>query len=155
LWTITGYAYDYKAISLDTSTDGQKIYLACRSQSAGINNIYITVSQNGGSSFGPQVAADDRPNNCDYPCLVADDYGWIYLSYEDRLTATNYDVRVQRSKTNGSTWEPSIKINDDLTNSQQLVPSIAVDEQLRVHCFWRDDRDVADTYFDLYYARGN
>jgi hypothetical protein len=147
----------YVSISLDTSPDGENVYVAFRSRSGGIRNIYLMKSTNGGSSFDPAVTVDDSANDCDLPCIVVDDYGWIYVSYEDRVyevAPVHYDVRVSRSRDGGASFESSVLVNDDLTGENQVAPSITVDDDLNVHVFWRDDRKDPDISFNLYYAKG-
>jgi len=145
----------YTSLSLDTHPDGKNIYIAYRSQGAGINNIYLLRSTDGGSSFDPPVTVDDRPNNCDMPCVIADNYGWVYVSYEDRIDEVapiHYDVRVSRIRDWDDGFEPSVLVNDD-SGQHQVAPCITVDESLNVHMFWRDDRDFPDVDFWLFYAK--
>ena len=152
--------WDYKSLSLDTHPDGQNIYIAYRSQDAGINNIYLLRSTDGGTNFESPVLVDNRPNNCDMPCVVADNYGWVYVSYEDRVdevAPVHYDVRVSRSRDGGISFEPSVLVNWDdpapTPGQHQVAPCITVDESLNVHVFWRDDRDAPYVDFRLYYAK--
>ena len=146
----------YSSISLDTHPDGQNIYIAYRSQDAGINNIYLLRSTDSGTNFESPVLVDNRlTNNCDLPCVVADNYGWVYVSYEDRVDEVapiHYDVRVSRSRDGGASFEPSVLVNDD-SGQHQVAPCITVDESLNVHMFWRDDRDAPYVDFRLYYAK--
>lgn len=149
--TINNYVLGYYSLSIDVSADGEDIYVAYKSEDAGIMNIYCASSDNGGASFTSTLVDDELSGNCDLPCLVLDKYGWVYIVYLDYQN--NRDVRMTKSIDKNTTWEASLLVNNDGTGAAQRAPSITVDDELRIHVFFKDDRVVSDT-FDLYYAQG-
>jgi hypothetical protein len=151
--SISGYTnFDriYYSLSIDVSDDGNDIYVAYRAEDTGVDHIYCASSDNGGASF-TSTLVDDATGNCDKPCLVLDKYGWIYIVYLDNQN--DRDVRMTKSIDKSTTWEASLLVNNDGAGAAQRAPSITVDDELRIHVFFKDDRAVPDT-FDLYYAQG-
>ena len=148
--SINGYIRGYYSLSIDVSADGEDIYVAYKSEDAGVMNIYCASSNNGGASFTSTLVYD-ATGNCDKPCLVLDKYGWVYIVYLDNQN--DRDVRMTKSIDKNATWDASLLVNNDGADAAQRAPSITVDDELRIHVFFKDDRAVPDT-FDLYYAQG-
>ena len=152
--TINGYSpliRLYFSLSIDVSADGDDIYVAYKTEDAGVMQIWCASSiNNGGSSFTLK-RVDDATTNCDKPCIVLDEYGWVYIVYLDGLN--NRDVRVTKSRDKNTTWDASLLVNNDGTGAAQRAPSITVDDELKIHVFFKDNRVVSST-FDLYYSQG-
>ncbi|MBP6469975.1 MAG: carboxypeptidase regulatory-like domain-containing protein [Chloroflexi bacterium] len=51
------------------------------------------------------------------------------------------DVFYRRSLDNGTSWEPEIRLNDDVTLTDQFFPTISVNENGRVVATWYDRRN--------------
>jgi hypothetical protein len=50
------------------------------------------------------------------------------------------DIKVSRSRTDGTTWDGPVKVNDDLGDTTHVFPSIQVDREKGVHAAWTDRR---------------
>ncbi len=100
-------------------------------------------------------------------------FGNVYLTYFSGVTplaqapappttvfARAGVIRFSRSTNNGTSWGPSVKVNDDNTVTSHVFPSVEVNQEGRVFVTWLDRRvDAArnlltDTYGDISKNRG-
>jgi len=65
--------------------------------------------------------------------------GWVYIAYSSD-EGGNADIYCVRSRNNGQTWDPPVRVNDDPTNTQ-IFPFVDVDHMGRVIFMWLDKRD--------------
>jgi hypothetical protein len=98
-------------------------------------------------------------------------YGIVYLTYFDGFTpfaapgtpnpafSRAAEIHLSRSTTNGSTWGPEAKVNDDNTQTAHVFPSVQVNKKGLVFVSWIDRRVdprnlLSDTYGDISSNRG-
>ncbi len=63
------------------------------------------------------------------------------------------DVFYRRSTDSGATWEPEVRLHDDLTTSDQFFPTLSVGASNTVSATWYDRRgDAANLLVDYYQA---
>jgi hypothetical protein len=100
------------------------------------------------------------------------DFGNVYLTYFDGLTPfappgtpnpafeRAAEIHLSRSTTNGTTWGPEKKVNDDHTRTSHVFSSVQVNQAGLVFVTWIDrrvdpDRNLlSDTYGDVSRNRG-
>jgi hypothetical protein len=71
----------------------------------------------------------------------------IYTVWYDTRRASA-DIYFSRSNDGGGSFNPSIRINDDLQGTIHYKPSLGVDAKGTIYVAWRDDRNGhADIYF--------
>ncbi|MGH3996444.1 MAG: hypothetical protein ACRDTJ_03145, partial [Pseudonocardiaceae bacterium] len=98
-------------------------------------------------------------------------FGNVYITYFDGLTpfapsgdnppiARVAEIHLSRSTTNGSTWGPEVKVNNDHTPTTHVFPSVEVNQEGKVFVTWLDRRFDAvrnratDTFGDISRNRG-
>lgn len=63
------------------------------------------------------------------------------------------DVRFSRSQNRGSSWSPSVRVNDDVGNNWQWFGTMSASPLGRIDVIWLDTRDNPGTYLSsLYYS---
>jgi len=100
-------------------------------------------------------------------------FGNVYLTYFDGKTALAQapappttvfaragEIHLSVSQTNGTTWGPEVKVNDDNTQTSHVFPSVEVNQEGRVFVTWIDRRFdpgrnlLSDTFGDISRNRG-
>lgn len=101
-------------------------------------------------------------------------FGNVYITYFDGLTplspapnpnptsfARVAEIHLSRSTTNGTTWGPEVKVNDDNTPTSHVFPSVQVNQKGLVFVTWLDRRRdsprnlLTDTWGDISSNRGS
>jgi len=121
--------------------------------------IWISKSTNGGNTFSSPIHVADLYYSSgilpwrDYPLPSFDvdrNTGYIYVVFHSADPGYNHlDAYFTRSTNGGLTFEPPIRLNDDITESQ-FFPSVSVDDSGYVHVIWYDTRRGNDS-LDIYY----
>lgn len=104
------------------------------------------------------------------PSITLDDFGNIYMvwrDYRNDFSLPSFargDIYFTKSINGGISFSIAQKVSDDLGDTQQNIPSIAVDTRGTIHVVWEDWRNDADGYWlgwggvdgvdngDIYYA---
>ncbi len=79
----------------------------------------------------------------------------IYITYAERVTGTadEADIFFIRSTDAGQNWSLPIRVNDDLTITDQVLPWMDVKPNGTIDIVWYDRRnDVNDLLWDVYFA---
>jgi hypothetical protein len=158
--TFTGGQGAYVAVGANGNTQGGSVYFAAMNGSVNI----VNRSTDGGVTFGAQNVAAAYPpggiicsgrytfKNCirvsgGFPVMSADNSytatrGNVYLAYAQNPGTTDIsDVYVVRSTDNGATWGTPVKVNDDNTTTDQILPAISVDSKTgKIFIAWYDSR---------------
>ncbi|MBO0699477.1 MAG: exo-alpha-sialidase [Zavarzinella sp.] len=137
------------------------VYLFWYDQSASPAEIRMKKSTDEGATFGDPVTVTKlvatgingdlglspgfRTNT--FPQAAADpnDPKRLYVVYNDQAGSASAvdrgDIFVRRSVDAGATWEPPVKLNDDLTRNDQWQPAMAITPDGRRLCVtWYDRR---------------
>ncbi len=92
--------------------------------------------------------------NHTFPAMTVDTAGKIYVTVQNGMQGTGWDVMVMSSVDAGSTWSTPVMVNDDsVANSDQFCSWITLDHLQRPHVFWYDSRNYYPTNSgDVYYT---
>ena len=111
-------------------------------------DIYFAKSTDGGQHFSARVlVSDDGPGAyANAPKIATDQDGTIYIVWHDDRAATasdgSWDVYLSRSTDGGQTFSPSVRVNEQIANTYQYEPDLAVTPTGTVYVSWRRE------YFD-------
>ena len=146
--------------------EGQ-VYLAW----SGPGGIRFDRSPDGGATFGSDVFVTNQPGGWAFdvsgifrcnglPTTLCDishsPYrGRVYVVWSDqRAGGTNTDVFVAHSSDGGSTWAPSVLVNDDATARHQFFPAAALDPTSGIlYVSYYDRRATIDDATEVYLSR--
>jgi len=134
----------------------------------GTSQIFVTRSQDAGLTFANLVPANGPVQNIiqipgtmngniranSFPSIAIDqDDGQIYITYSSQVGPDHADVFLTVSKDHGKTWSPPVRVNDDATQTDQWMPSVAVTDEGTVGVMFYDRRnDAANLSMDVYLA---
>lgn len=150
----------YLAVGANGNVQGGNVYFAALSGGA----IIVNRSTDGGQNFSPQevavtfvqggvpCAGRNTVKSCirmnGFPRMAADNSytssrGYVYIVYaRNPGTADVTDINLVRSTDYGITWSAPVKVNDDLTTTDQWDPAISVDSKTgKVFISWFDSRE--------------
>ncbi len=105
-------------------------------------DIYATRSTNAGASFAANVKVnDDLGAAIQWVPSLAANGGKIVTAWADSRTSgsTSWDI-YESSSTDGLTWSPNVKVNDDSLPNFQFSPSVGIDAAGDVFAAWLDTR---------------
>jgi hypothetical protein len=126
------------------STDGGKTFSTPTTIAKFINPAYPANGVFSGNPF-PSIAVD---------ISNGENKGGIYVVYSGRSEniPDRADVFLVSSKDGGSTWTKQVKLNDDNSIAEQILPSVAVTDDGAVGVSWYDRRnDLANlSLLDIY-----
>ncbi len=143
----------YGAVALDKNStayavweddrDGKsRIYFAKREAKKDSFTINIpVVSDKNIEQFGPAIAINKK--------------GEIYIAWHDNRSGNN-DIFITKSMDNGKSFEKQLRVDDTgNSDSEQIYPTIAVDDNGSIYAAWYDYRNSnSDIYFAKSYDRG-
>ncbi len=147
----TGAAQAEPSLALDNANN---IYIAWTDMRSGNNDVYFSKSITGGRTFAANLRVNDvTTNSQSEPDLAVDPVNahLIHVVWTDTRSAIlGPDIFYANSTDGGLSFNPSVRVNDDVTGSEQGQPSIAVAPNRDVYVVWRDPRSAAkgpDIYF--------
>lgn len=120
-------------------------------------NIFFTKSIDGGVTFEPSKRVNDvsaSDSTFTHTGLAVDDNDHIYVVWVDSRN-NNQDIYFSRSANGGISFEPNIKLNDDIGTAKQSLPSIAISPTGQVLVSWHDTRNIAQEHGDIYTTVSN
>jgi len=123
----------------------QKNFLvAWQDQRSGTEDLYVSVSRDNGTTFGPNVRVNDvtGPSRQIEPAVAVSENGTVLLAWQDNRRGTfDYDIFFAQSYDGGVTFTRNLKVDDsNNTTSWQERPSIAVTDTGTIYVVWTDDR---------------
>lgn len=133
------------SVSLVKSTDGGKTFSPAKSIAN--TNMFPFFSATGGDGV--------RCNG--FPSISVDKEGRVHIAYADssrNAREDRSDIFYIRSTDGGTTFSQPLKVNDDITGTTQINPSVAVAGDGTVAIRWWDRRNdtVNDSLTDVYMA---
>ncbi len=154
-----GGAYQAEpTLALDTAN---RIYVVWTDPRNGNNDVFFAKSTDGGLSFSANVRVNDVTTNAQYEPDVAVDPvnpSLVHTAWTDtRSAVTGPDIFYANSTDGGLSFNPSIRVNNDATASEQGEPAIATAPNRDVYLVWSDPRTGArgrDIYFSKSSDRG-
>jgi hypothetical protein len=130
-------------------------------------NISFTKSTDGGESFTTPVKVNDEQGDgfCYLPEIAVDLNDNIYVVWDDNRNhlpldkSSNSDIYFAMSTDKGNSFGENIRVNDDISISNQIGPNIAVSKLGDVFVVWTDERNDDDgtsgVDWDIYLAKYN
>jgi hypothetical protein len=92
-------------------------------------------------------------NDQSLPMLAKLPDGSIVVAWQDaRSGVDNDDIYLARSSSNGTTYTPSVRVDDSVGVSKQIDPAIAVSGSGTIYIAWQDNRRSRFDY-DIYLAK--
>jgi hypothetical protein len=115
--------------------------------------------------FEKSLRVNDAPGKAfiGVTSLALDDNDAIYVAWTDNRSGIGYignDIYLSRSLDGGVTFEPNVRVNDDLDDVIQMGVSIAATGVGQVYAVWLDGRNSpSDVFweigFDIYFAKSS
>jgi len=146
-----GAAQAEPSLALDPANN---IYIVWTDARSGNNDVYFAKSVNGGQTFSANLRVNDvTTNSQSEPDLAVDPANphLVHVVWTDtRSPILGPDIFYANSTDGGLSFNPSIRVNDDVTSTEQGQPAIAVASNRDVYVVWRDPRSAAkgpDIYF--------
>ncbi len=146
-----GAAQSDPSLTLDSMNN---IYIAWTDARFGNNDIFFSKSTNGGTIFSANVRVNDFTGNSQSEADLAVDPvnpHLVHVVWTDaRSGFLGPDIYYANSTDGGLSFNPSLRVNNDLTGAEQSQPAIAVAPNRDVYVVWRDPRNGArgpDIYF--------
>jgi hypothetical protein len=131
-------------------TPSGMLFLAWQDPRLGNGHIYTTTSTNNGTSFSPNVKADDSTNTSNpyivlkAPAVAASSNNTLLLVWQDnRRSWGDYDIYFTKSYDGGKTFKKNVKVDDSNSTAVtwQERPSVAITSSGTICVAWTDDRD--------------
>lgn len=150
-----GFGTDVRVNDITTSTRGypsiavgagESIYVTWNDGS----NVRLAQSTTQAVSFGASVRVDDSNSDTRYSSVMTFGTDLVYVAWEDYRNVYA-DVRLAKSINSGASFGTSVKVNDDITNSDQRFPRVITDSSGTIYAVWQDGRNDNSTP-DIYYA---
>ncbi len=149
------YAFWFAGSSLQVrrSTDGGVTFGAANTVASGLiggvnGDLGLTGRRNGDSGFSG-FRSNEFPH-----AVVSPTTGTIYVTYNNKGAGSDKaDVFVVQSNDGGATWSAPIKVNDDLTNTDQWQPTLAITpggDKLGIFYYSRQEDPVDNNLFKYY-----
>lgn len=139
------------SLALDPANN---VYIAWTDARSGNNDVYFSKSVNGGISFSANLRVNDIVTNSQSePDLAVDPVNphLVHVVWTDtRTPIMGPDIFYANSTDGGLSFNPSLRVNDDVTGAEQGQPAIAIAPNRDVYVVWRDPRSAAkgpDIYF--------
>lgn len=103
--------------------------------------------------FGDDFLVNDdlTDKNQMFPTIAMNDSGYFVISWVD-VRNNNLDIYLQRFDKKGNKLGRNIKVNDDNTSEDQMLPSIGIDKYGNFIVTWMDRRN---RNYDIYFQRYN
>jgi hypothetical protein len=114
----------------------------------GNSEIYYKRSSDGGATWGSDVRLTYNPNGKGYTSVAVSDSN-VHVVWRDERDGLYPEIYYKRSTDGGTTWEPDVRLTNDIHNSYN--PSVTTSDSM-VHIVWEDDRDRFG-YPEIYYKR--
>ncbi len=157
--TTEGNVSAQHSLSMASLGDG-KVYFAWIFDSATTGrDVYFAKTEDGGRSFTSPKRVDDVEGNvaANNPSIAVDPSGNPYIVWVDGpRNGGPREIRLVKSTDGGSTFGPSIVVNDppplgaNSVQNDRENPSIAIDQAGNIGIAWKDRREGA---YDIYFAR--
>jgi len=126
------------------ASDGDQVYAAFIDNVSGAPHPYLSISKDGGRTFGPPIRLDGSGDAGAWQndvAIAALRSGGVAAVWEDKRNG-QWDIYGCVVSASGSFVVPGTRVDDDATGSLQKDPSVATDQLGNVYAVWEDDRNL-------------
>lgn len=149
-----GFATPYSSGGHAMAARGDTVYLVWRDDRSGTSTIYFDKSNDGGNTWGTDVAISDNPAAAAVmPALAVGKDGAIYVSWTD-FRDGNRHIYFAKSANGGASFGTNVRVCNE-HEEYQAFSSIAVNDSGRIFIAWEDGRNSATQKLDVYCARSD
>jgi hypothetical protein len=160
---------------LDVSSDGDIYYLWVDYNviSGGQGKLFLDKSSDGGLTWGTDILVDSillpplylnglsdvRAKGAavlrTHP-TIPDKLYIVYAAFANAALNDESDIYLISSSDGGINWTQPLRVNDDLTNTDQVLPWMELKSDGTIDIAWYDRRnDPADLMWDVYFSTSN
>ena len=128
----------------------RQVYLTWADTSLGRWKVYYALSSDGGVSFSTPIPVNPEVAGLSYqnPALAVGQDGRIHIAWEESQNGY-WDIYYAYSA-DGKTFSSAVRVNDDIPQTDQVRPALAVGGDAKVYLAWQDNRHGN---WDIYSAR--
>ena len=138
--------------------NNNRIFVAFMDSISGAPHPYLCISTNGGKSFSAPTRLDSTGSSGvrqQSITIAPMPGGGLVAAWEDSRNGA-WDIYASIVSSSGKILTPDIKVDDDVTGSNEGAPSIASDQLGNIYVAWMDGKDGASTSVRFaYMAAGN
>jgi len=144
------------SVSIKVGDDG-KIYVAWMiydGYSISDCDIFFACSNDGGQTFRTSTNVNPLEGEARHyhPWIAIDEGNVIYVAYLKR-NSTFWGVYLAKSQNGGSSFETTVKVNDDSTYRYRGGAQVVTSPDGKIHVVWTDGRaGDGSQYMDIYFA---
>ena len=133
-----------QAAPVSILASGNELYVVWQDARSGDEDIYASMTYDGGATFAPNKRADDALGVSMQiePATAVSSNGTIMLAWQDNRRSTfDFDIYFTKSYDGGNKYTPNLRVDDSFEGiSWQERPSIAVAAGGTTCVAWTDDR---------------
>ncbi len=128
-------------------------YVVWEDDRDGKGNIYFAKKEEKKEGFTKNIpVSPDAKSEQGGPAIAVDKKGTIYLAWHDNRNGNN-DIFLAKSRNGGKNFEKPVRVDDTGNDvSDQIYPTIAVDNEDGVYVAWYDYRNGNS---DIYFVKSN
>jgi hypothetical protein len=158
--------------TLDVAKDGTVyvVWMDYDVQTGGTGTIFLDKSTDGGVTFGPDIFVtnvnlpplnmnfntDARAKGAAVVKVMPSNPNELYIVFAEAVDPTGLDeadIFLIKSIDGGNTWSAPMKINDDATSCDQILPWMYIKPNGTIDIAWYDRRnDPTDMMWDIYFT---
>lgn len=131
-------------VGVRLAANGNRVFAAFIDNIAGAGHPYLSVSTDGGRSFGPAIRLDDGSTGAYQHSLAIAPMpgGGAVIAWVSTTPGIDGgDIYASIVSSSGTVIVSNVRVDDDSTGEYQRDPSVAADQLGNVYAAWEDDRN--------------
>lgn len=136
-----------------TVDKNERLHLIYRHSAIGADyNLYYASSTDSGQSFPLRTQVDDNPSPLGIGSedIAVDDYGYIYVVWNDKRSGFYSHIYFSRSTDGGLTFSENIRVDTGEITKEGYQPCITLDDEGTIFLAWMQDSSI---YHDIYFCK--